>query len=419
MTDEWLGFMIVLAVVAFAMAIVSFTRLPRQVKLLVYAALALRVIGALVRYAVLVGFYHGFGDAMEYYRIGLRLAEQLTLFNLGPLFDSSNWRGGVWWGTTFIYFPSALTLSLIGPSVIGEFVVFSLFSFLGLVGFGIAFHRAYPAVPVARYLRWIWVLPSLWFWTSSIGKEAIVLLGIGLTFLGFAGSKQRIHWLTLAAGVGLVFAVRPQVAAVCVLSIIIAQWLTSLRKWSVASIGQGLVLLIGGLAVISLSGTFVGLESFDAEGVQTYIVEDPARRIDEGTRVDPVAVGIAGTPMALLNVLFRPLPWEATNIMVLFSSLEGAALWTLIWLRRKHLGRVLRHWRSDRLVGMALSFIVMYAVALGLIISNLGIIARQRVFIFPFLFLLIEATPWQRALARVPRRMSMPAGRIPQVIPAR
>jgi hypothetical protein len=34
----------------------------------------------------------------------------------------------------------------------------------------------------------------------------------------------------------------------------------------------------------------------------------------------------------------------------------------------------------------------LYAVSLGFVITNLGIIARQRIFIFPFFFALIEAS---------------------------
>jgi hypothetical protein len=44
-------------------------------------------------------------------------------------------------------------------------------------------------------------------------------------------------------------------------------------------------------------------------------------------------------------------------------------------------------------------FVVLYAVALGLMLTNLGIIARQRIFLFPFLFVLLQGVPSSRSSA--------------------
>jgi hypothetical protein len=109
--------------------------------------------------------------------------------------------------------------------------------------------------------------------------------------------------------------------------------------------------------------------------------------------VGAVEIGIAGVPLAAINVLFRPFPWEADNIMVLVSSLEILGFWCIAWLRRKRLLASLRHWRTDPLLRLSLPFILVYSIALGMMMSNMGIIARQRVFLFPFLFLLLEAAP--------------------------
>ena len=115
--------------------------------------------------------------------------------------------------------------------------------------------------------------------------------------------------------------------------------------------------------------------------------------------------------MAVVNVLFRPFPWEADNAMMLLSSAEIAGLWLLLWWRRRNVMAALRQWHSSRFVALTLAFIMFYTVALGMMLSNLAIIARQRIFLFPFLFLLMEAVP---AAARV--RAARAAGR---AVPAR
>ncbi len=68
-------------------------------------------------------------------------------------------------------------------------------------------------------------------------------------------------------------------------------------------------------------------------------------------------------------------------------------MWVIVWFRRKSLWQSLRHFRSDRLLRVAVPFILVYSITLGMIIANLGIIARQRVFLFPFFFILVEAVP--------------------------
>jgi hypothetical protein len=88
--------------------------------------------------------------------------------------------------------------------------------------------------------------------------------------------------------------------------------------------------------------------------------------------------------------------------MMLFSAVEILGFWTIVWFRRDHFVNALRGWRSDRLLRLAIPFILMYAITLGMVVANLGIVARQRVFLFPFLFLLVEACP---------RRQSLPASK--------
>lgn len=399
MTSDWISLIAVLALPCLVGALVLSSGLPKSVKILICLGLAFRIGGAFTRYWVLFEYY-GAGDAIDYYKRGVEYAIRFREGDFSPLFDSSGWRGGKWYGTQFLRFVSAGVMTFIGTSppkpivgvsVFSEFVVFSLLAFAGLVGFAIAFRRAYPHVPWPRYLRWIWLFPSLWFWPSSVGKEAILLLGLGLAVMGFIGRKNRVNWLLLGAGMFVVFGVRPQVAAVLLMSMVVGQWLSLGGRWTTSRVSQGVVILAVGLMGVWYSMRSVGMEEFDVEGVADYVEANNARETAGNTSIDAVGVGWTGLPLASINVLFRPLPWEATNIMVLFSSLEILGLWAIVFYRRRNLMRSLRNWRSDRFVSLAIVFILMYSASLGMMLVNLGIIARQRIFLFPFVFLLIEA----------------------------
>ncbi|MGH7926213.1 MAG: hypothetical protein ACREQV_00255, partial [Candidatus Binatia bacterium] len=334
----------------------------------------------------------GHGDSVSYYEFGVEYAQLFRRMDFSPLTEEAAWRGGNWWGTEFVRLVSGFVVSIIGPSMKVEYVVFALFGFVGILGFSVAFYRKYQAAASYQYLAWIFLFPSLWFWPSSIGKESLILMGLGLAVCAFVGRRDHINWPLLVGALFLVFAVRPQVAGVLLAALVLAQWLGFKGRWTASRIAQSVLLLIVGIAGISHSMSSIGIEEFDVEGVESYVTDDPSRRTTGGTSVDKVKLGLRGVPVAIANVLFRPFPWEATNPMVLLSSLEVLALWLLVLFRHRQLLTALKSWRSDRLVRLAIAFILLYSIPLGMMLVNVGIIARQRIFLFPFLFLLLEAT---------------------------
>jgi hypothetical protein len=397
-SSDAVGLVFVLALIFAALVLVLHSSLPRALKAVLCVGLAVRVVGAIARYAVLIELYRGRGDSQAYYRRGLEYAEQFRAMDFSPLWDSSQWASHTWWGTQFMSFPSGFVLAIIGPTLLGEFIVFSLFAFLGLLCFIIAFQRAFPGAPLARYAAWLVLFPSLWFWPSSVGKEAITLLGVGIATLGFVGKQGRVRLLAFAFGLAIVVSIRPQVAALLVVCAVLAQWLALRGGWSLGRVAQGLLLVAVGLTVVMYSGRELGIGSFDAEGLESYVASDPARRLGGGSSIDAVSAGWSGAPMAVVNVLFRPFPWEADNAMMLLSSAEIAGLWLLVWWRRRNVIAAIRQWQSSRFIALTLTFVILYSLALGMMLSNLAIIARQRIFLFPFLLILMEAVP---AAARV------------------
>ena len=98
------------------------------------------------------------------------------------------------------------------------FVVFSLLGFAGLLLFVLAFRVALPNVDTKRYALLLLFWPSLVYWPSSIGKESLMLLCLGLVAFGAARVLQgRAHGLLIAAfgllGSGLI---RPHVSLIAV-----------------------------------------------------------------------------------------------------------------------------------------------------------------------------------------------------------
>jgi hypothetical protein len=224
-------------------------------------------------------------------------------------------------------------------------------------------------------------------------------MGMGLAMWGFVGKNGIKNWRLLIGGSAVVFAIRPQVCAVLLFSFVAAQWLAKSGRRTVRSRLQAMVVVILSFSGILLGMNVVGVESFDLVGVQEY-VEASSAISTSGSTVEQVEIGLRGIPMAVVNILVRPFIWESTNVMHLASALEVIALWAIIWYRRRNLRRAMKTWRSHPMLRVAVPFIIVYTVSLGIMLVNLGIIARQRIFLFPFLFLLLEAEPAVRRMSR-------------------
>lgn len=410
-----LGAVVMVAIIFLLMVLVLASGLSTRTRWLVAGGLVMRAVGTGIMVAIIYGFYRGVADAVGYFNIGTRYWDRMMSGDFSMFSNSAEWAAGEWWGAQFMYFLSAPVAGLLGPGKAGGFLLFSLLSFTGLCLFALAFHRSYPHVPVHRYLAWLFFFPSLWLWPSVLGKEAVILFGMGLLVFGFC-RPGRVAWIPSAAGLLLVFCIRPQVAAVIVVSVIAAEWTARGQRWTPLRVIQAAVIVVAGAFLIARGLSLVGVGDVGAAGVGEYL-EERARSAEAGrSAVEGPQVGITAVPQALVNTLFRPFPWEATNVMALASALEIGFLWIVALARWRSVLAAIRGWRGRRFMAMGLPFVLLYAATFGMVIVNLGIIARQRIFLFPFLFALVEGA---RAPEDAPRRAPAPARmRRPGPLPA-
>lgn len=387
------------ALVLLLIILVLSSRLRPAMRWLTAVGLVMRVAGVATMLAIIFGFYQGIADAVGYFNVASQYAERMAAGDFRMFSDRSEWAGGQWWGSQFVYFFSTPVVAVLGPGLFGPFLLFSLLSFAGLCLFVAAFARTYPDVPLSNYARWLFLFPSLWLWPSVIGKEALILLGVGLLAYGYF-RRGRVAWLPTLSGVLLIFAVRPQVAAVVVFSVTLAEWIRREGRWTVLRAVQGVAIVGLGMFIIT-TGLSLVAEQAGVSGVEEYLELRAERAEVGGSAVEGTEVGIAGIPQGILNTLFRPFPWEARNPMALASSLEIWILWAVALFRWRRVAAAIREWRSTRFMAMGLPFVLIYAATFGMVVVNLGIIARQRIFLFPFLFAILEASP---ELARQRRR---------------
>lgn len=375
---------------------------PPAFRQMVVRGLGLHMVGAVARFLVNVLVY-GTGDSFRYFRAGSAIAEELRSGVTEAFFGS-----GQQWGTAFVERVTAIVLLVFGGNFITASLLFAMVAYGGLVLMALALARSYP--PGARWQRGVAMVlywPSLCFWPSTIGKEALIILAVGLVVFGWHGNGRTWRPMPLFVGLVLSLFIRPHIAMMLALCLASAEWLAPVARWSAAKVLRGAVLGAVGVAAVLVSLEQLGVDA-QIDAMAQFAQERAGRTQTGGSQIQAFS-GPAVLPMAFVNVLLRPFVWEVRNPVMLVSAAELIVMWWLIWKSREAGPAMFSAWRSSRLLLFAVPAACVLIVFYGAFVSNLGIIARQRVVVLPLVFMFIDLTP---AVIRANTRRNGPQKRI-------
>lgn len=381
---------VVVAVVASAVALALGTTVlmyisrgdPVSWQILPYA-ISLKLAGAAAYILIIRTVYRDGADVMgSYWADALRSAET---FRVTGQFASAAHNS-----TDLIVTAAGLLFLVIGPSLTAAIVIFSLVSLAGQYLYYRTFRIVYPdADPVFPAIL-MFGYPSLLFWTSTVGKDAVILFAIALTVFGFARAlhcNQWSGWLYAFFGMSLSYLVRPHIAGATALALlagfVISKNRMGLRGFILRSLALPLV-LAGSVYLIQEAQTLYSAETLSG-GLEMM------RNLKAGSKVGGSSFGGSlGQRLALAPFLLqRPFLWEAHNLQAVLASLEGILSAVLIWNRRRSLAEALRRIRSDPFVSFACMFVVLLTVLIALPFGNFGLLVRQRTMIVPLVLLLL------------------------------
>lgn len=366
----------------------------RLYKLLVIGML-IKLLMAGPRYGLSEGYYEGEGDSGRYHQAGVYFIENLEKgdWDIAPAELAEFPKE-----TRLVGYVVGILYTALGTSYFGGFVAFSWLSWIGIVCFFRAFRIAYPNAPPYFLATLMAIVPSLLFWPSSLGKDAIMVFLLGVFTLGAARvlSSTKVWlgvvWIGLS-GFGMM-QIRPHlllVAAVAMLASTLAR--------PDGGVGLRGAVLRFTLVLLMIPAIILGVGQLDgllgSEGDQSI-----SQSLD--TTVDRTQIGgsafearpVRGPqdiPMALLTVLYRPFLFEANSVAVMIAALESLALLcaTVVsarWIWK--IGPTMYHWPFAAFCG---AYVFAFVIAFSNI-ANAGILARQRVQMFPLLLLLVAAT---------------------------
>ena len=391
-TYDMLGaFLLVLALFAATMPIAR--RIARQegdpsMLRLIMLALACKLVGSLLRYYVIFTVYGGNADAYTYHLGGAHFAHALQR---GTFVMPSG--HGI--GEQLIQIVIGTIYTFVGPTRVGGFLAFSWISFWGLFLFYRAFRISFPAGDHRRYARLVFFLPSLLFWPSSIGKEAWMLLTLGVAAYGAARALAHRPggFVLFALGLWGAGTVRPHVALIGVAALLVAypfrrSRVAGIRSQTSKAIGIALLCLAALLAVGRVE-RFFGVRSLEGGGAGQALLRTQ-QQTGEGGSTFHVSNpnSLWSLPKDAFTVLYRPLPYESHNAQSVVASLEGLFLLVLTLASIRRLYRAATLFPRAPYVLFVAAMVIVFSFAFSNI-ANFGILTRQRSQVLPFFLVLL------------------------------
>lgn len=347
--------------------------------------LFMRIIGTIGYIVYAYNFSDGSVDAWIYDNYATIYADYFRRFDFSPFTEETLWRGKEFFYTNFVAYPAAIFMILVLDNEFGVYLLFSTVCFVGLVLLFKSFQKNYFFLDQSGILLWFLFFPALWFWTSTIGKDAFMFLGVGVVCLGI--SNKSLNYVLILLGIAILYAFRPPTAYVTILALgsffilnLKDSWLMRIFKIAI------------GLAVIVFLANYLsnewGVEEFSNEEL-AELQSGTLKYNEFGSGVlDDKSGGITSIPSGIIDVLARPFLWEIRNVATAAASLEITALLILLFIKRKSIYEFISNCLVHRLSTFILAFVIIYAVTVGFFENNIGLIARHRAIIFPFLFVM-------------------------------
>lgn len=247
------------------------------------------------------------------------------------------------------------------------------------------------------------LFPSILFWSSILGKDPLIVLGIALYAYGVVRwqREQRtgpLAWTALGTVIAL--AVRLWLAPV------LAAPLVVLALAGTRSAAQRVFWVVTGSAALALAVRMFG---------QRFALATMADLLDTanfwsqgwaeggsaqllGSEFTGIGSMVAFVPKGMFTALFRPLPGEVNNAFGLLAGLENAILLGLVATAAAR--SRLRDLREPLVLG-ALVFVVVWAGLYGFVsYQNLGTAVRFRLQVLPVFVTMLLYLARSRAGAR-------------------
>jgi hypothetical protein len=366
---------------------------PWLTKFLVWGVL-FKILAAALRYRTLVDSYGNVGDASGYDLFARKLLNYWQTGQDRPMLADRR-------KTNFLRWFTAIEYKYFGEDMIAGFFVFGLLAFIGSYLWYRAVAEAIPFVNRRMFCALLFFAPSVAFWPSSIGKEALMQLGFGSMALGIAHLlRHRLlrAFLVASPGAWLLWVVRPHLLALAMAAATIAYLAARSPKKMGASANASLlrpvgIILVSFLAIFAASSAaqFFGMKDLSLTSIETELNYTTGQSEQGGSQFDSGNNSLSPLrlPQGVATVLLRPWPWEVDSPYQLLASLESFAFAFLILQRFSSVTTSLTRWRLAPFLLYAWVLLLLYAATFSSF-ANFGLLVRQRSLVLPAMFVILS-----------------------------
>jgi hypothetical protein len=382
--------------------------------------LTVKVVGALTFGLIYEFYYHG-GDTSAYYAESARVC---TIFSNN---FTEGWQllttpvGGtsaatIKYGGHFTWFTHAPTedfvvrlcviLALLSFSTYSVMALFfAVLSFSGMWAMYLTFAKISPRL-YKQFAIAILFIPSVFFWGSGVMKDSLCIGALGWVFYAFYRGTIEKKAVLKCVIIGLAATIPIIQTKIYILLAFLPPallWIFNensarIKNQTLRLVAKPILLTLGGgIAFFAATHLTAGDERFDVEkiGERTKITSDylyATSITQEGSaynigKLDGSITSIVKlSPQAIFVTLFRPLPWEARNPVMMLSALEALAylFFTLRVLYRTGFFKFFSRVSSTPVLTLCFVFSIIFAISVGVSSSNFGTLVRYKIPLLPF-----------------------------------
>ncbi|TVZ28232.1 hypothetical protein JM83_3346 [Gillisia sp. Hel_I_86] len=335
-----------------------------------------------------LSLYHlAFGGIYYVYALFNR-SDSVRYYNV-PNNTNKGWLDFFGTETTFIDFISYPFINYLGFSYEMMMLLFAWIGYMGFVYAYLFFKENIPLnVKVFRkvdLLTLILFLPNMHFWTASLGKGSLIFLGLML--FGYAISKPKERVVTLLLGSLLVFYIRPHIFLILAIGSLLGV-LTGIGKFTWKQKSVAFCVFI--LSLVLLQNSILSVVNLENSNdlISDFLTFTSNRADSLSHSGSGLNMAEYSLPEKIFSFWFRPLFFDAPGILGVIVSIENL-IYILLFMKIMKLDFFKFIKLAPMNVKMSLALFLITSFAMTFVMSNLGIIIRQKSMIMYFIFFVI------------------------------
>ncbi len=339
-------------------------------------------------------WYHMFFGLVYWTYAQFNRSDSVNYFN-NTKYHWKNWFDAYSAGTNFVEWLAFPWVRWFGFNYDMMMFLTTWLGFWGFVYFYLFFKEnlrfnpkfeGYDAITIFMFL------PNMHFWTASLGKGAIIFAGIGFLVYGLSWPGKRIPHMLF--GGYLCYMIRPHI----LFAILIGMGVGFVLGKEKVPLYQKYLVALGAIGVsLFVYEDLLIFLGYDPNNVVESFEEESAlnsqRLQSAGSAVD---MGSYSLPFKLFTFWFRPLFIDSPNVIGLIVSMENALY---IYMFSKVINKdFIKYIQvAPAMVKMCAVVFISISLSMTFVMSNLGIIIRQKSQIMYFmLFVVVAFMDWQK-----------------------